>query len=496
MRDKDSFLMQRCANEEPAKTDVRWQFVSRRYEPFRRIGATLAGLAAMGAVLGGLSGYWTVYKAVTNDWIGQQQVTSEVPRLSIAVLPFENLTGDPAQDFFGDAIVDNLTTDLSARIPVAVVIASESSLGFRNKPIDPQRVGKQLNVRYLLMGSVLRIGTEVRINARLIDSKDSQQLWADRFEGKMADLPSLQDQMTSRISNSLQFTLPAVSVRRTQKPDNQDAFETMLRGQVALNDERRRGINPRRQAESYFRRALLLEPDNPGILTSLGLVVAENLFNSRLLPPAEQPPLDQASARRREGSELIEKATRLLPATSDTRLARALLSLYDHNFEDARLQLEQARSMNPSDYTILYFLCLDYEYVGRPDKALPIFSEIYLRTAGRVPAYHIILLNWGRSLLLLGRWSDALAKLKEVHALRPSPATTGALGIAYVQSGDLETARLHFASWRDWHVRHFGVPTIKSLLAFYRESSDVPAYLTLVDATMLDGYRKLGISEE
>jgi TolB-like protein len=228
------------------------------------------------------------------------------------VLPFENLTGDPAQDFFGDAVVDNLITDLATRIPEAVVIASESSLGYKNKPIDPRRLGKQLNTRYLLMGSVLRIGTEVRINARLIDSKDSQQLWADRFEGKMADLPSLQDQVTSRISNSLQFTLPAISVHRTPKPDNLDAFETMRRGQVALNDERRRSVNPRRQAESYFRKALLLEPDNPGLLTSLGLVVAENLFNSRLLPPADQPSPDVASARRREASELIERATRVL----------------------------------------------------------------------------------------------------------------------------------------------------------------------------------------
>jgi tetratricopeptide (TPR) repeat protein len=177
-------------------------------------------------------------------------------------------------------------------------------------------------------------------------------------------------------------------------------------------------------------------------------------------------------------------------------LARALLSLYDHNFEDARLQLERARSLNPSDYAILNFLCLDYEYVGRPDKSLPIFSEIYLRTAGRVPAYHIILLNWGRALLLLGRWSDALAKLEEAHARRPTQATSGALAIAYIQSGYLETARSHFASWRDSQVRHFGAPKIKSLLASYRESSDVPAYLTLVDATMLDGYRKLGVSEE
>ncbi|WP_407154895.1 tetratricopeptide repeat protein [Bradyrhizobium sp. STM 3557] len=462
----------------------------------RRIGAGLAGLAAVGTIVGGLTGYWSAYKVVVSDWIGRKQVTMEVPRLSIAVLPFDNLTEDPALGFFGDAVVDNLTTDLSTRMPEAVIIASAASLEYKQRPLEPRKVGKQLNVQYLLTGSVLRTGSSVRINARLLDSKDGQELWADSFEGNMAELPNIQDQVTSRISNSLQFTLPAVCIRRTEKPDNEDAFENLLRGKVALNDERRRGINPRKEAERYFRKAMLLQPENSEIQTELALVIAENLFLSRLLPTEQQPASDEVRAKRREASELIEKATRLLPGTPNARLARALLSLHDHDFESARLQLEQARSTNPSDYMILYFLSLDYEYLGRPADALPVFQEIYLRTAGRVPAYHVILLAWGRVQLLLGKWHDALETLKEAHALRPSPATTEALAIAYAENGDLKMARSLFASWREWHIKHFGVPTIKSLLASHRQLSNVPEYINLVNATYLDAYRKLGVAEQ
>jgi TolB-like protein/Flp pilus assembly protein TadD len=462
----------------------------------RRIGAGLAGLATIGTILGGLSGYWSAYKVLISDRIGQNQTVAEVPRLSIVVLPFENLTGNSELGFFCDAIVDNLTTDLSTRMPEATVIASAASLGYKGRPVDPRKVGSQLNVRYLLSGAVLRVGSAVRINARLIDSKDGRELWAEHFEGEFPDLSNVQDQVTSRISNSLQYTLPAVCIRRTEKPEKQDAFENLLRGKVALNDERRRGINPRREAERFLRMAILLQPENSEIQTELGLVLAENLFISRLLPPELQPSEEEARTIRREASELIDEATRFLPTTSDARLARALLSLVDHDFESARLQLEHTRSLNPNDYMVLYFLSLSYQYLGRPAEALPLFQEIYLRTAGRVPAYHIILLAWGRMFLLLGKWDDAIAKLKEAHALRPSPATNEALAIAYVERGDLGEARSHFKLWYDWHLKQFGVPTTKRLATSLRQLSSEPGYLELVNATYLDGYRKLGISDE
>jgi TolB-like protein len=192
-----------------------WRFAPRWHQRTKRIVTGIAGLAAMGTILGGLTGYWTTYKAL-NDWISRRQVVMPAPRLSIAVLPFENLSGDPAQDYFGDAVVENLTTDLSVNIPALVVITGGSALTDRNQRIDPKRIGQELNVRYLLLGSVLRSADQLRINARLVDAENGEQLWADRFDGSAADLLKLQDQVTSRISSSLQFTLPIAWMRKTQ----------------------------------------------------------------------------------------------------------------------------------------------------------------------------------------------------------------------------------------------------------------------------------------
>jgi len=124
------------------------------------------------------------------------------------------------------------------------------------------------------------------------------------------------------------------------------------------------------------------------------------------------------------------------------------------------------------------------------------FLRDYRRTAGKVPAYYLTLLDWGRSLLLLAHWKDAIAKLQEAQAFRASPNVNGYLAIAYAQDGNLALAQSHLAAWRDWYTMNSGAPTIKGLLASSREASNDPNYLKIVDATLLDGYRKLGVPEE
>jgi adenylate cyclase len=483
------------------------QFVSNWRSHAKFVRNRLAAIATVGAMLGGLAGYLVTYRVVTEQLAGQGGKAlaadpalparqREAPRLSIAVLPFENLSQDRSQDYFGEGIVENLTTDLSMNIPNLIVVASGPSFIYQDPTIDPRRLGREFNVRYLLLGSVLRSGNQVRINARLIDASDGKQLWAERFDGDVSNVLDLQDQVTSRISSSLRFALPTVCTRRAQRHDNEDAFDIMLRGQAALNDERRQGINPHKRAESYYRKATELESDNADTLTGLGLVLAENLFNSRILPRAQQPSPEQVQATKSEVNELLKKATHKTPASSDAHLARAFLYIYDHKFDDARHQLEQALTINPNDYFSLRLLSVDYEYLGMPEKALPIFSEIYRRTAGKVPAYYLTLFDWGQSLLLLAQWKDAIAKLQEAQAFRASPTVDGYLAIAYAQEANFALAQTHFQAWREWYAANSGAPTIKAMRASFRESSDDPNYLEIVNATVLDGYRKLGVPEE
>ena len=159
------------------------------------------------------------------------------------------------------------------------------------------------------------------------------------------------------------------------------------------------------------------------------------------------------------------------------------------------MELEQARLIDPNDYIGLYFLAVTYEYLGLPEQALGIFADIQLRTAVRVPAYHLVMQEWGRCLLLLARWDDAIAKLRQAYAIRASAITSGSLAIAYIQVGDTTKAHFHFQRWWTWYAVS-SQPTIVSLNALQRDTSSVPEYLALVNATLFDGYRRLGVPDE
>ncbi len=125
--------------------------------------------------------------------------TAEAAHLSIVVLPFTNLSGDPAQDYFADGVTENLTTELS-RIRDSFVIARNTAFTYKGKSIDAKKIGKELGVRYVLEGSAQRDQNRVRVNAQLIDAASGAHLWADRFEEDLADLFKLQDQVVARLA--------------------------------------------------------------------------------------------------------------------------------------------------------------------------------------------------------------------------------------------------------------------------------------------------------
>jgi TolB-like protein len=133
---------------------------------------------------------------------------SSAPRLSIVVLPFANLGGDPEQEYFVDGVTESLTTDLS-RISGAFVIARNTAFTFKGKPADVKKLGRELNVRYVLEGSVQRGGNRLRVNVQLIDAQTANHLWAERFDKPVADLFDMQDEIVSRLVNTLDAELIA-----------------------------------------------------------------------------------------------------------------------------------------------------------------------------------------------------------------------------------------------------------------------------------------------
>jgi TolB-like protein len=164
---------------------------------------------------------------------------SSAPRLSVVVLPFVNIGGDPEQDYFVDGVTESLTTDLS-RISGAFVIARNTAFTFKGKAVDVKKLGTELNVRYVLEGSVQRGGTQLRVNVQLIDAETGNHLWAERFDKPVADLFEMQDEIVSRLANTLNSQLIAVEARRAERSPHPDATDLCLRRRLV-----QRGPNPR-----------------------------------------------------------------------------------------------------------------------------------------------------------------------------------------------------------------------------------------------------------
>jgi adenylate cyclase len=192
----------------------------------------VAGVAALLTVMA--AGAWVLLVAdrpatvVTN---APAPVASNSPaaHLSIVVLPFTNLSNDPAQDYFADGITENLTTDLS-RIHNSFVIARNTAFTFKGKSIDAKQIGKELGVRYVLEGSVQRDQNRVHVNAQLIDAETGAHLWADHCEEDVADLFKLQDQVVARLANTLGYELIKAEAEKGSRSANPDAIDLTMRG--------------------------------------------------------------------------------------------------------------------------------------------------------------------------------------------------------------------------------------------------------------------------
>jgi adenylate cyclase len=193
--------------------------------------------------------------------------TSARPQ-SIVVLPFSNAARDAEQDYFAEGMTEDLTTDLS-RIPGSFVIASSTAFTYKGKPIDVRQIGRDLSVRYALQGSVRRVVDSVRINAQLVDTANASQLWAERFDGEVAQLAKVQDHVTRRIAVALNVALIDAESQRAlrERPNNPNAVDLTMRGSALLNKQASRESTQR--ARELLETALRLAPDHLPALNGL-----------------------------------------------------------------------------------------------------------------------------------------------------------------------------------------------------------------------------------
>ena len=200
---------------------------------------------------------------------GAAPTPRSAPRLSIVVLPFANVGGDPEQDYFVDGVTESLTTDLS-RIGALFVIARNSAFSYKGKAIDVRQVGRELNVRYVLEGSVQRSDKRLRVNVQLIDAESGKNLWAERFEKPVTDLFDMQDEIVSRLAHPLDAQLVVAEARRAERSVHPDAMDLMFQGHACVIKGSTHEHMTR--ARGFFERALAIDHRSIGALVGMAVV--------------------------------------------------------------------------------------------------------------------------------------------------------------------------------------------------------------------------------
>jgi TolB-like protein/class 3 adenylate cyclase len=215
------------------------------------------------------------------------------PRLSIVVLPFANIGGDSEQEHFVDGVTESLTTDLS-RIRGSFVIGRNTAFTYKGRHVDAKQIGSELNVRYILEGSVQRAGARMRVNAQLIDAESGKHLWAERFDKPVADLFDMQDEIVARLAGALNAELVAAEARRAELAPNPDSMDLYFQGLAWHN----KGLTPDNvtQARSFFDRALSADPDNVDALVGSASADVADAANVFLITRQRQPALASGKA--------------------------------------------------------------------------------------------------------------------------------------------------------------------------------------------------------
>jgi TolB-like protein/Flp pilus assembly protein TadD len=366
---------------------------------------------------------------------------SLAPRLSIVVLPFANIGGDPEQEYFVDGVTESLTTDLS-RISGAFVIARNTAFTFKGKPVDVKKLGRELNVRYVLEGSVQRGGTQLRVNVQLIDVETGNHLWAERFDKPVADLFEMQDQIVSRLANTLNSELIAVEARRAARSPHPDALDLYFQGAAWAN----KGLTPENlaQALGFYERASALEPGNVEALVGTAFVnfaIGVNFFTddrmehltaaeaavTKALSLAPNHPIAHdvmglVKIYTNRAAQGIAECERAL--TLDRNLARAHANIGIAKFflgrgGETEAQMEQALCLSPRDTRVniwSLFVGLAKLWQGADAEAI-VWLRRSLEANRNQPTTHF---NLAAALALVGELDEARATVQAGLALNPS----------------------------------------------------------------------------
>jgi adenylate cyclase len=356
---------------------------------------------------------------------------------SIAVMPFANLSGDAEQEYFADGMVVEIVAALS-RIKSIFVIASGSSLSFKDKGVAPQEVARQLGVRYVLEGSVRKAANRVRIAVQLIDAADGAQIWTHRFEDTLEDVFALQDSVALAVGGKIEPTVLQAEIRRAsaRPTGNLSSYDLYLR---AVPLQRAFVRADMLEALGLASRAITLDPD-------FGPALALAATCHRLIVLYEWS--DDLEGHRRLGLELAHRALKAADDDAEV-LARvaANVDFFEHDFGAAMALLERALTLNPGCAHAWMMSGIVRVRAGETDDAIE-----NLRTALRLdplgPMQPHTMGFIGRALFQQGRFSEAVPLLKEFAQHIDAPAPQAFLAAAYGHLAQASEARAALARYR------------------------------------------------
>jgi adenylate cyclase len=355
-------------------------------------------------------------------------------RLSLVVLPFDDLSGDRSQGYLADAITEDLTTDLS-RVPGLVVISCGLALIYKGRPTDARRLGEELSVRYVVEGSIRKLGSAVRVNVQLIATETGTHLWADRFDQQLKDLSAGQEQIVRRIRDTLNVALTDVeSVRsKRERPTNPDAFDLVLRARsLALHP-----TGPRESAEriALLEQALRLDRTSIIAMTELARGLIYSLVKFRI---GSQDELDRAA-------RLIADAAAINPNDPSVLNYTAFLLRAQDRYTEAIAAYQRLLDEYPNTPIAYSQIGMLLNFTGRSEEAIPMV-ETAIRLDPQSPNRRFYYQNLGFALLMLGRDEESIVWMQRALAATPNTVARSRatynfmLAAAYARLGRLEEA--------------------------------------------------------
>ena len=421
-----------------------------------------SGAIALIIIIVGVFATWNFYFRPSFEPASVEKMAFSLPdKPSIAVLPFDNLSKDSEQEYFADGMTDDLITDLS-KISGLFVIARNSTFQYKGKAVDVKKVSRELGIRYVLEGSVRKAGNKVRINAQLIDTTTGGHMWAERYDGQMADIFSLQDKITQKIVAALAVKLATGEKENiaTKGTDNIKAYDAFLKG---WQHYLRYTPEDCAIAIKYLRKAVELDSNYGRAYAALALIYYSKAGSGKEWAKALQANYFTARVKSRYFLNMAMKN----PSSLGYRVA-SQMDLRRRRYEEALRNAEKATALNPNDADSQFAMARVLVYSGSPKEGIDVAKKVMQLDPNRMAdCLHLI----GIANFCLGEYEAAIASFERVLKYNPSMWVEHWFAIAYWNLNREKEAKAAFEKYKKrW------LEAVESELAITELDLQLPVY--------------------